>query len=193
MSPPDSPDPKLLPLHLLPDDPETLGVVKRRPGRPKKVRPAPVFEQHEYDAQVAEQRQAHFDSDPLLATLKEGDPSGDVIHQALLGLATESAVLLFDREQAELQGRDIALIATRRIEALSKMASIILTTQRLGVTDLLASPSTTRKIVAAWVQEVGAIVREVVPEYADALMVGYEARLRQDPELGGDGFPGTTR
>jgi len=187
-SPPDPPSPTPLPLHLLAaDDPETGVVIRRRPGRPKKVVVAPTVDQLAYDEQVAELRRRHLQGDPLLAALTDGQPGAEVIHETMVGIARESAALRVDRERAEREGRDIALIATRRIEALGRLASIVLGLKKLGVDEFLASPGMIRKIVEVWLREVAEIVHETVPsELGEVLMKRYEERLRGDPELGGD-------
>ena len=185
-SPPDPPKPTL-PLHAVPTDP-SVGPVRRLPGRPKRARLAPVFDETVYNQQIAEQRRQHLDDDPVVVALRERGDAARVVHESLLALAQESAALLYERQKGERLGKDIALVASRRIDCLSKMATIILSMQRFGATDLIASPATTRKLVAVWLVDVGTLVRELIPaDQAELLMRKYEARLRGDPELGGGG------
>lgn len=185
MSSPTPPDPKLLPMHSLPTDP-SLGQIRRRPGRPRRARPAPVFDENDYNAKLDEQRQQHLAKDPVLSALTRRDDGMEVVHRSLLALAQEAASLRFARERGELEGKDISVTASRRIDALSKMATLLLAVQKLGATELVASPATIKRVTALWVRHVGALVHQLLPpDEATKLMAAYESRLRSDSELGG--------
>jgi hypothetical protein len=75
----------------------------------------------------------------------------------MVALAEESAALLWDRRQAEAKGVDSALICTRRIDALAKLAALVLDLQRLGESDLMISEGTFRKLTVVWQEMLGEV------------------------------------
>lgn len=119
---------------LAASDPQKEVIARRKPGRPRVVRPAPDHDEFEYLVELAEARQSLIEDDTLLRALERRAESGDVIHLAVVGLAEESARLRFDREQAEAAGFVAAeMISARRVDALGKLASTIGQAKKMGV------------------------------------------------------------
>jgi hypothetical protein len=102
-------------------------VVRRRPGRPRKVMNAPSIDERHYHAKMAEMSSEFIDADPLLRVAKsemEGGSAG-VLDLVLQGLAAEQAGLLWERQRAQAQGKDAATLSSRRVDGLMKIAHIL--------------------------------------------------------------------
>jgi hypothetical protein len=112
-------------------------VVRRKPGRPKKVEVAPSGDELQYAAEVNEAREQHVHADPLVRALGGQRSTSEVLHQLKVGISKEAAALLFDRQQAAARGRPIEQLISRRIDALHKVALIELGVRRLGADDHL--------------------------------------------------------
>jgi hypothetical protein len=97
-------------------------------------------------------------------------PSNEILFVAMLEMARECSSLQWDREVAEEKGADLAIIASRRVAALSALASLVLDCQRLGESDPLVSEGTFAKLKAVWLD----IISEVA---ADTLGVADAQRL----------------
>ena len=155
--------------------------MRRGRGRPRKIRPAPTHEERAYHRKVAERREQHIAAEPVLGALRAGAASAEVIRETMLGLARESAALRWDREAAEEKGSDAALIATRRIDALGKLASIVLTMRKLAIDADAVSPATMVRIRDRLLSEVDVAARQVLAaEQADALRQWCVERLVDD-------------
>ena len=87
----------------------------KAPGRPKKVEREPA---NENVRQVIAHKKDALSNDALFTTLHHDPDAGDVLAQVLLGMAEEAASLRFEREQAELEGKETSNISQRRVRAL---------------------------------------------------------------------------
>lgn len=115
-------------------EPQEGGIARRKRGRPRVVRPAPDHDEFEYLQAQGEARQRLIEGDSLLQALRRRADSADVIHEAVVGLAEESACLRFDREHADAAGLATAeVISSRRVDALGKLATTITQAKRMGV------------------------------------------------------------
>lgn len=121
----------LIPLHAA----TSSGVVvKRGPGRPKKVTPKPTVDDLTYHAETAKQRQVFIDTDPLVKTAMSRAESIDTLQQVKEQLAREAASLQFAKTEEDKYGRDTSQMSSRRIAALREIASVELEIKKLGVT-----------------------------------------------------------
>jgi len=96
--------------------------MKGTPGRRRKApapkAPAPV------NQTVAALQHAKADflrSDPLLQLLTEGVDSEDILHEVMRGFAQEAGSLLFERQEAERNGKETSQLSIRRINALKAL------------------------------------------------------------------------
>lgn len=167
----------ILPLHTLSADVLGPGSVRRRRGRPRKVRPAPTHDEREYHRQRGEERALQIQTDALVRAIEDGVAGFEIVRIAMLGLARETASLKWERQSAEREGRDAAPIASRRIDALGKLASLVLALRKVDP-DPPISPVTFKKLVQLFVNEIGVGVHEVLPEeQATTLMKWFEQRV----------------
>jgi hypothetical protein len=96
----------------------------------------------------------------------------------MLELARECASLLWDREVAQEKGSDFAIIASRRVDALSKLAGLVLALQRLGETDMMVSEGTFTKLRSVWLAMIADVATNTLPvEDAGRLLARYGAVL----------------
>ncbi len=154
-----------LPLHLAPRtaDGESL-VVRRRPGRPRKVVAAPKIDADEqaYLDAVCRARADHIEADTVVGAVarKRADT---ILDEVIVALAREAAGLKWEREQAERQGRDAAMTSSRRIDALHKAALTILGRHRLGMATIDPRSQAMGKVIAFFVQYVEDALRTTLP------------------------------
>ena len=173
------------PLHCVSAD----GTVKiiRRTGRPKKVFNRPTLDEREYAQQLVRIAERFVLVDPLVqVTSKEvarDDP--EVIDEALLQLAQEAASLKFEALKLLGEGRDFGQVSSRRIDALSRIASLALEREKAGV-DQKFDPQNPKvqKVVAAFFDQLAECARETLGPAAerflarfDEKVAGWEARL----------------
>ena len=139
-------------------------IVRRRPGRPKVVRPAPTADEMVYVAAVNAARDVHIEVDPLVGAMRDGADADVVLEQVLAEIATESAALLWEIRQGRTNGRDTAQLCSRRIDALSKIALVQLARVKLGVGDTL-SPNHPKMdaIVNFFLSTVSGVLDETLP------------------------------
>jgi hypothetical protein len=112
-------------------------IIKRKPGRPKKVEVAPSGDELAYAAEVNDAREQHVHADPLVRALGGECGTPEVLHELKIGIAKEAAALLFDRQQAAARARPIEQLISRRIDALHKVALIELGIRRLRADDFI--------------------------------------------------------
>lgn len=104
-------------------------------GRSKEIAlaPVPTIDATDYHRVIDEARQRHLETD-VVVTAQGYEPDLTarlrIIEQSL---AREAAGLLFERQQAEQAGRDGSQFAGRRIDALTKIASVVMERCRLGL------------------------------------------------------------
>lgn len=121
----------LAPSHVLVHD----GFVKvQRPrGRPRKVERKPDLSAITYAQNLNALRRAWIDGDALVSLLQAETPDvNDVVQEVRLQIARECASLKHDVEKAAERGRDASPLRVRRLDGLSKLASLELARLRLG-------------------------------------------------------------
>jgi len=140
-------------------------VVRRKPGRPKKLRPRPSADQAEYERAVAEARQRAMAEDHLLGLLRSERPNpAAVLHAVSVETAREQAALLWDRMRVEERNGDAQRISSRRIEALSKLAALVLERRKLGISeddDIRGEPFA--RVEQLWIDMLREVARDVLP------------------------------
>jgi hypothetical protein len=176
-----SPPPTPLPLHLVTHD--SAGkelLIKRRPGRPRKVVPAPSAVESDYIEQINTARDRHIEGDPLVASLGGREDTGRVLRAIIEALAREAASLRWEIRRGREAGRDTAQLCSRRIDALSKIALVYLGLRRLGDGHELArnDPHMTT-IINFFVGTVTGVLAETLPRDQGATLSGkIEARIQ---------------
>lgn len=148
-------------------------VSRRKPGRPKVVRPAPDHDEYEYVQTQREARKQLIQSDTLLHALETRADAIDVVHEVVVRLAEETAALRYDREQAEADGFVVAeKIAARRIDGLSKLAGVVTEARRLGVVGE-ADPRSPqfKRVERYFVETIAEALRETVPSETSKLVI----------------------
>jgi|HubBroStandDraft_1064217.scaffolds.fasta_scaffold292283_2 hypothetical protein len=168
-----------LALHLAPRTADgTSLTVKRRPGRPRVVRPAPDADAGAYNEAVCRAR-AEAVADDAVVRAVESKRSDGVLPEVLVALAREAAALRWEREQGQQNGRDVAQIGSRRIDALHKAALVLLGQRRLGIDTVNPRGEKMKRIVDLFLSNVGDGLQATLPRaQADELLSQVRDRLR---------------
>ena len=149
---------QLLPVHAAPHGPDRHPLkMQRRAGRPRKVERAPTTSDLEYHAAMVEEKAKFVDNDPVVvASQKHTDPLS-MLAFIRTEVAKESAALHFQRLENEKHGKDTSQISTRRIDALKKIAEIVLEVKKLGADVIDVHSEKFQMIFSIWI----GIIREI--------------------------------
>ena len=154
----------ILPLHDIgPFEGET-GIVKRGPGRPRRVENRPGRQDLEYHAKMAVERQKFVDTDPLV-TLIDSNPNDTLalLQRIKLDVAREAAVLQFQRIETEKYGKDTSAISIKRVKALEEIAKIELKLRQVDQDSINLHSEKMQKIFTMWVEVMREVALEVLP------------------------------
>ena len=153
-----------LPLHDLgPFEAET-GIVKRGPGRPKKIEKKPTRADLEYHAKMVIEKQKFVDSDPLVALI-ESNPHDTLalLHRIKLDVAREASILHFQRIESDKYGRDTSAISIRRIKALEDIAKIELKLREVDQDSINLHSEKLQNVLKLWAETMRDVAQEVLP------------------------------
>lgn len=154
----------ILPLHDVgPFEGET-GIVKRGPGRPRKVEKRPQRTDLEYHAKMAVERQKFIDTDPLVGLI-ESNPSDTLalLQRVKLDVAREAAAIQFQRIESEKYGRDTSAISIKRVKALEEIAKIELKLRQVDQDSINLHSEKMQKIFSMWIAVMREVALEVLP------------------------------
>lgn len=152
---------RLLPLH---DVAHPTPLVRRRPGRPRKVELRPTITDLEHYAAVAEERERFIAAAPLVRALAEGEDTRRILRVLTGEIVREAASLEFQRLEAEKRGRDSAQISSRRVDALKKVAEIELKLREFDAEVWNLRSERFQKLFALWTEKLVAVATEVLPD-----------------------------
>lgn len=154
----------ILPLHEVgPFEGET-GIVKRGPGRPRKVEKRPGRLDLEYHARMAVERQKFIDTDPLVGLI-ESNPNDTLalLQRVKLDVAREAAALQFQRIESEKYGKDTSAISIKRVKALEEIAKIELKLRQVDQDSINLHSEKMQKIFTMWVEVMREVAIEILP------------------------------
>ena len=172
-------------------DPQEGGIARRKPGRPRVVRPAPTADEYLYHQEQSAARESLIDEDDLLRALEGRADAAEVVHHVVVRLAQETASLRWDRQKAEGDGFIIAeKISARRIDGLAKLAGVVVEARKLGVVgeaDPRSPPF--QKVEQLWMTSISDCAKETLPSetatvFLDRLMAAmasWRASLNSKP------------
>ena len=158
---------QLLPLHDLPrDERERLGVTRGK-GRPRQIELAPSRDA--YLEQLDELREEHAARDPLVAVEPVPGDRLRALDESIRGMAVEAGALAFDRRQAEQRGADIGQLASRRCDALARIAALVVERSRYSEGEL--PPAHLAKLIELFMATVTETAEACLPpEKAEAFL-----------------------
>jgi hypothetical protein len=167
-----SPSPHAI-VTIPPADPQEEVVARRKPGRPRVVRPAPDHDEYEYTKAQREARRKLVESDTLLRALETRADATEVVQQVVVRLAEETAALRYDREQAEADGFVVAeKISARRIDGLSKLATAVLEAKKQGIYgDMDLRGPHFQKVERFFLDTIAEALRETAPSETGKLVI----------------------
>lgn len=170
---------ELAPRRDLPEsERERLGVPRCGRGRPRVIRPKPDLDDP-YLTQLHDLRVEAEAGDPILAACRDHDEKTErVVEHSLMGIAREAAALRFEREAAEKRGADVSQLCSRRISALSTLASLIVERARVGgERDLDVRDPRLLRIVDLFHEQIREVAIEVMDdERAKVFLTAYRAK-----------------
>jgi hypothetical protein len=167
-----------LPLHCVTADGDgaPLTGIKRRPGRPRTLRPAPTFDQEQFMHQQADALEEHVAADALVMSAERQDGPEAVLRAVLIAATREIASLSFELQNGRTDDREIARVRSRKIDALTAVARLVLEMRRLESGEV--SPTQVLKVRGVLVRAIEGVVATVLPpDTGAALMSRYRERL----------------
>ena len=177
---PPAPPASLLPMHAVALDADGRVLkTRRRPGRPRLVARAPDADELDYIQETNERRREHVAVDGLVRAIDRQDPK-EILFAAEVALAHEAASLLFEIEHGEAEGKDVAQLHSRRIDALCKLAAIMLGRRRVFSGEL--EDGALPKIATAFLATVNEVLGQTLGKDRAELLMG-EIRMRADVGL----------
>ena len=158
----------ILPVHAAPNTGKNALVVKRGPGRPRKVERMPTTSDLEYHALMTEEKMRFTETDPLVRAIEGNCDTMTLLHRVKLDIAREHSALHFQRIENEKRGVDTAQISSRRIDALERLAKIELKIREADRDSINLGSEKMQKIFALWVEVMREVAQEVLPsEFMD--------------------------
>ena len=173
----------ILPLHDVGPFEEETGIVKRGPGRPKKIEKRPGRLDLEYHAKMSVERQKFIDPDPLVGLI--GSNPNDtlaLLHRVKLEVAREAASLQFQRIETEKYGKDTSAISTKRVKALEEIARIELKLRQVDQDSINLHSEKMQKLFSMWVEKMREVALEVLPSEILTMFFNRFATEMQDWE-----------
>jgi hypothetical protein len=174
---------RILPVHAAP----TVGgtakqgtqlKIKRARGRPRKVERMPTTSDLEYHAMMVEERTKLIAGDPVVRAAAGRLDSVELLHMVKVEIAKEAADLANQRVENQKFGRDTATVSSRRIDALSKVASIEFEIKKLGADMVDLRGERFQRVFQCWIETLRDVAAEVLPaEQLDMLFNRLETAL----------------
>jgi hypothetical protein len=156
----------LLPVHAAPHTGKNALKMTRQRGRPRKVERMATTSDLEYHAKISEQRAAHVAQDAVVRAAQAHADSSDMLLMVKIEVAKESAVLQHQRLETEKLGRDISQISSRRIDALSKIASIELEIKKIGANVIDLKSEKMQRVFKYFIGQLKEVAGETLPPEA---------------------------
>jgi hypothetical protein len=131
-------------------------------------------DESDYHLAVARLRDDHVARGPLVS----GDPDAvAVIETVVVEVAREGAALGYDARRTEERGGDSAKISSRRVEALTKLAGLVLERERLRREGGVVAPELVEKLKLLFLAEVEGTVRETLGDAGERFIAKLKASL----------------
>jgi len=154
-----------LPLHLIGHDDEGRPrPVRRRPGRPRVVRPKPESDENLWLEARSKRRADHVERDRLVGIVRDEAPSVDVLQEIKHALAVETAAIRWEIEHGRSEGRAYEQMISRRIDGLTKLAAIELGLRRLGVTTCDPHSARMQSVFRLFVETLADVATQVLDD-----------------------------
>lgn len=166
------------PLHCIASD----GTVKviRRTGRPKKVYNRPTIDERVYAEQLVAIAERFVATDALVqsATKEHARDDLEVIDEAMLQLAREAASLKFEELKLLGEARDFSQASSRRTDALSQIARLVIERERLALDKTLdpRNPEV-QKVVSSFLDAMRECADETLGPDAERFLANFRKRL----------------
>jgi DNA-binding transcriptional regulator YdaS (Cro superfamily) len=144
------------------------------------VRQQPDHDENIYYEQLATVAKGFIASDAVLGAMLDDDSSDLArIDAVIRALAEEAAGLLYDRERLQREGRDgAAQVSSRRVEALARIARLVVLREELRRARGDANPEHIAKALRMLEVEVEAVAGEVLdPAVSERFLAVFRAKM----------------
>jgi len=169
--------------------PEEVEVVaKRKPGRPRKIVTLPTADERDYHEYSAKLQQAIADADPLVGTIEAKKPTPELLAEIKIQIAREAAALRADRLESTRCGRkDVGQLASRRVDAMNKIAHLELESAKLGARAIDLRGEQMQKVERMFIELVVQAAEDVLPPDVasrltsafEEIMVGWQDKFEE--------------
>lgn len=168
-----------LPIHAVARDGDGNPVrVGRGPGRPKRVRVAPVADEAAYNAALRAAREAHVEDDAVVRAAELRDGAIDLGWALLRSIARETASIRWEIEQRP-SSREAERARSRRIDGLLVIARLRIELHRAEAGEL--TPRRLHALKRLLLETILAVATECLPEEQ---LRQLERRVREVWEVG---------
>lgn len=137
------------------------------------------MDERAYHDVVARLSDEIIDADPLVSAIDAEKPTLAVLSEVKVGMASEAAALYADRRASQRAGRlDVGQLASRRIDALMKLATLELEIAKLGSTDVNLHGERMGLIETMFTEMVAKVAEDVLPaDVAERLIESYRRHI----------------
>jgi len=164
----------LVPTHEVPQD----VVVKRKRGRPKKIDPRPIWDEHVHHSVAAQVALQAIEQDEVYRCSMDYPCTDMTVRSVIKAAAIEAAHLRVLREDSTAIGKDVGQVCSRRVEALSRLAGLVVQHARSGQASQQVTTARIKQIKKLWIDKVKAVALDVLPaEVAQKLIEQYATAL----------------
>lgn len=163
-------------------------VIRRRPGRPRRVESSPTVSEQVYLDAVAEAVERGIEQDEVVVASSAGDPK-KVVDEVMSAVARETGALLWDRIKSQREGKaEAEKISSRRVAGLMRLAELAVVREQLESEDPEPKHEHVEKILGMLMAEVEQAVSETAsPEIAQRFLSALKTKMSAS------GLPSTGR
>jgi len=160
-------------------------IVRRRPGRPLKIRAAVTLDQVQLAKAESVACEEFVCNDPLVRSLEAKASSTALLRRLVLDLATEAAAIRFEVASAQALAKSdgIPQSRSRVLDAYAKIGAIVLQSQKLGLVEIDLRSEPVQRVFGLFLSTLEEVARETLTDY-DSFMTecrhaldGWETRV----------------
>ena len=154
----------LLPFQDAPRTAKANLVIRRGPGRPRKVERGMQRSDLEYHAAMVQEKAKFIDADTIVKAIAARADAPELFRYIKYEIARETAAIQFQRLEHEKRGRDSAGLSKARIDALVKIANLETEARKLDGEFIDFHSERIQKVMAYWVDIMRQTFQEMLGE-----------------------------
>ena len=161
----------------LPGEPYKTPVIRKR-NRTSKIARRPEISDLEYHARMTEEKTKFVAEDAIVKATKSRADTYTMLQAVRAEMAAEAASLRFQRIEDEKYGKDTALISSRRLDALNKIAAIEFDIKKLGADVIDLHGERFQRVFTFWISILKEVAQATLaPEQIDLFFNRLETSL----------------